>query len=281
MEYIKVMFKKLFSFFVIISLSCFSNADIIKTKDYKTIIDRLDKADKDTMVLLDISGVLIIAKDKVFHPKYKDISKKLISEFKSSTSSEEEFLSIWSKLLAQHESQLIDHRIVPTVNKLKERNIQTFILTNCFTGKIGDIAKFEDLKILNLKKLGIDLQNDFTHVNFQHSKEDEFIPMFKSGIIFCAFKSKGEVFKEFLSHFKLQPKKIIFVDDKLKNLKSVQKIADNMKIEFLGIEYKGAKDLKVEPLDLEKAKFQFDTLKEKHIWLSDEEVDKIYMDKKN
>lgn len=80
----------------------------------------------------------------------------------------------------------------------------------------------------------------------------------------------------YLKFAKLQPKKLIFIDDELKNLKSVQEYCQKSGIEFVGYEYTAietqAKHLK---LNKRRAKLQYKILELTKTWLNDDQADTI------
>jgi FMN phosphatase YigB (HAD superfamily) len=57
------------------------------------------------------------------------------------------------------------------------------------------------------------------------------------GVMFCASNSKGDGLKALLNTMAIPPKKIVFVDDKEKYLRSVMQAAIELGIEFVGIHY--------------------------------------------
>ena len=70
------------------------------------------------------------------------------------------------------------------------------------------------------------------------------------GIIFSGNYDKGEMLINWLKQSKYRPKKIIFIDDKLKNLHSVEKALHNRDYPFIGIRY-GYADEQVHNFSLE------------------------------
>jgi FMN phosphatase YigB (HAD superfamily) len=73
---------------------------------------------------------------------------------------------------------------------------------------------------------------------------------YQQGIVFCYGANKGKILADFFNKiknvdktFKL-PKKIVFVDDKEKNVLAIEEAAQNLSIEFTGIRY-GFLDKKV------------------------------------
>ncbi|MBI5345815.1 MAG: DUF2608 domain-containing protein [Chlamydiae bacterium] len=53
------------------------------------------------------------------------------------------------------------------------------------------------------------------------------------GYLLTINQDKGTVLNEFLVYSKIKPKKIVFLDDKENNLKSVEKTSKKLKIEFI------------------------------------------------
>jgi 5S rRNA maturation endonuclease (ribonuclease M5) len=61
--------------------------------------------------------------------------------------------------------------------------------------------------------------------------------LYKKGIIFCDLNHKGSMMVEFLKQIKYKPKKIIFVDDKMRNVINVEEAAKKLGIECIAIHY--------------------------------------------
>lgn len=71
--------------------------------------------------------------------------------------------------------------------------------------------------------------------------------LYRSGILFSAGTSKGDLLKQFFKEASIQPKKILFIDDKESQLKIVEKVCEEMQIPFIGLRY-GFLDEKVQNL---------------------------------
>lgn len=98
-------------------------------------------------------------------------------------------------------------------------------------------------------------------------------PFFKHGILFVDSAPKGKALLALLKEIKWTPSKIIFIDDHLHYLQSVQEMTGKLGIDFVGFHYK-ASEL-ISPLfDEESAAFRFRHLAEKGEWLT-EDVDGI------
>lgn len=62
---------------------------------------------------------------------------------------------------------------------------------------------------------------------------------YQNEVLFCGAHDKGQGVIALLQHLSYQPKLIIFVDDKEKNLASVEKALAVLDIEFIGLRYAG------------------------------------------
>lgn len=109
---------------------------------------------------------------------------------------------------------------------LKSRTIKTITLTYCSVGSLGSIKSIEDWRINELYELWVKF--DFAFQNFNKielnslAKLNGYYPLYKQGILFCLQPVKGEALGVFLDHIKCFPNKVVFIDDKIEHLKSVQ-----------------------------------------------------------
>ena len=61
--------------------------------------------------------------------------------------------------------------------------------------------------------------------------------LYINGIIFCGNYDKGEVLAYWLTQINYHPRKVIFIDDKMKNIKSVEEALHKRGYPFVGIRY--------------------------------------------
>ena len=101
-----------------------------------------------------------------------------------------------------------------------------------------------------------------------HVSQDELVlPMphpcfYKNSILFGGNNDKGEVLITFFHWMNYYPKKVIFIDDKIKYLLAVEKALKHYNIEFVGIRYAGCDD-RVQTFDPAKAELQWQQLRTK------------------
>ena len=93
--------------------------------------------------------------------------------------------------------------------------------------------------------------------------------LFNLSIIYFTPIIKGKVLTEFLETNHLCPKRIIFIDDKLSNLQSVEHALSDHNIEFNGLEYTAVIDQKNTKIDPQVIHQQFLTLEQELKWTQD------------
>ena len=84
--------------------------------------------------------------------------------------------------------------------------------------------------------------------------------LYKDGILFGGNNDKGEVLTCFFDIMNYHPKKVLFIDDKMKYLVSVEQALENIGIEFIGIRYTGC-DERVNNFDATRSELQWDMLR--------------------
>ncbi len=118
---------------------------------------------------------------------------------------------------------------VPIINKIQNNNITVIALT----ARSLDLAH---RTVQQIHSLGIDLSSNLPHecpIQYGDGKPALYI----DGIIFVGNHDKGEVLAHWLSQINYTPTKVIFIDDKLKNVTSVEKAMRAKHIPFIGIRY--------------------------------------------
>jgi len=98
--------------------------------------------------------------------------------------------------------------------------------------------------------------------------QDLVLPMqhpcfYKQGILFAGNNDKGKALNCFFNIMNYYPKKVVFVDDKMKYLLAVEKALEELNIEFCGIRYSGC-DERVKNFDPVKAEQQYRELRERN-----------------
>ena len=115
-----------------------------------------------------------------------------------------------------------------------------------------------------LRALGIPFKNDLPELSKGKSYE------YAQGVIETEYPSKGPVLKEVLSSLTARPKKIVFVDDRMKQIKSVDDACRELGIPCTAFHYV---PIVIAPELNEKIEdYQMSILVEEHRWVSDREA---------
>ncbi len=249
-------------------------AGITSIDSFNDIRSELDSADKDTLVIFDVDDVLITYNDMVLRPcgarfrpaSWKDIDPK-------------EIPYLMSIMLNEGKIILIDPSAPRLVNKLESRGVKTIALTAARTGKFGVIENAEDWRLKILKQFNLDFSKSFPKNQIIYfgdgAKKENDYSLFKDGVLFLGDEksTKGALLVQFLDKVQWKPKKVIFIDDKMSHLSSVETALNEAKIPFQGYQYKGVEKLPGE-LNEQIAEVQFTYLRKDHKWLSDSEAKK-------
>ena len=247
---------------------CGCEAAVIKTDKFEVIQDILEMADEHTLVVFDIKDVLLKANDQILQHHNKDYRKKL-----SKNMSDE----VYSVTLLQRELISVDDRFVGLIGRLQEKGVKVMALTSCLTGKFGKIDALEDIRMRDIKQAGYHFEKSWENtppknLGYLSQKKPDHLTLFKEGIIFASRAPKGDALKAFLKGEKHDFKKVIFVDNKKKNIVYIQNAAYQLGIELVAIHYTAVENSPKEPLDEALAQFQFDMLKKEERWLRDKEA---------
>lgn len=273
--------KKIVSF-IFIALTCFYNicfAEIIQTKDTKVIENVLTSIDTDTLIIFDVDDVLMYPKDQILRSENADACKELVKQLKQRVG-KDKIQDVTSIILLARKNKPVDPKMINLIDTLQKNNIKVLALTNCATGKFGLIPNTENWRISELKSHGYYFYKswpDLKDINLKLLMKDsnEANPVYKEGVLFVdQTGKKGAALDAFLTSVKIIPKRIVFIDDKSKNLESVAEFAKQNNIEFIGIEYTKALEEK-EALNKNIAQLQFGVLEKEKKWISDTEADRL------
>ena len=107
----------------------------------------------------------------------------------------------------------------------------------------------------HLDSVGICFNHDLFPQKPQMLKGNDRVRTYR-GIVFLDGRNKGEFLKAFLDEvLQTRPKKVVFIDDKLKNVKHVEEAMAAEGISFVGVRY-GYLDEKVNSLNMDLADIQ-------------------------
>jgi len=244
----------------------FVYGEILETNDFGLIEREADRLDSNSLIVFDVDDTLITPKDAILHCRRGDVLKGLIPECPGR--------NLFREILVKAPHSIVDERSRSLMQRLQEKNIPALAFTAARPRvKRGDPPC--DWRIRELKYHGFDFGSSFPDCEYlELLKESNAvqIPMYKQGVLFSAFHPKGLVLVRFLEAIGFFPTKVIFVDDDLKNVKSVVEELEKVGIACLGVHYTAARDFAA-PFDPEWAEFQINHFLRHDEWLSDEQID--------
>ncbi|MCU0318323.1 MAG: DUF2608 domain-containing protein [Amoebophilaceae bacterium] len=264
------IFHLFLSFFVAISTTL---ADIIEISDLAPLAELLKESDKDTLVIFDVDHVLIMPTDEHTlnrHPYRKQLWQEIESRL-----SKEDMKTLYGVATSKAKWRLIDPGIADIFGHLRAHKIPSVALTSIYTGKFGNIERLEDWRIKHLHDLGFDFCN-LTPVKgemlLHELEEQDGTPMLKSGVILTAQVDKAKTLACVLSRSNYYPKTIIFIDDILSNLESLERLSSELKIKFHGLHYTATSGIPMPVINEKIEKIRFQILEKEHEWLDYQEL---------
>ena len=269
---------------VLLVISCFSIpcfAEAVKTNDIEILEQYMNQADKNTLVIFDVDDVLLVPKDQILQAHNKEDQLLLRKKLEKSVD-KSEAEKLFSIIFEERKNGVVDPKMPQLITELQSRGIKALGLTNCFTGKFGNITAVETWRTDELEKNGYHFVKSWKSIKqksfmYMALNTQESPPLFTRGVIFASSAPKGDALEAFLKYAKFMPTKIIFIDNKTKHLESVKKFAQIHNIPFIGIEYTVVADSKAKPLNKKRAEFQFEILQKERKWISDEEAERMML----
>jgi len=243
---------------------------IIHVPNLDVIEKCISDLDEDALVVFDVVNTLLVSNDRILAPCGDAYFQKFMKNF-----GQEERIALRSRILLQSKVSLVDEKILKFLNQLKQNNIKVIALSAMPTGQYGLILNAEQWRVKQLASLGIYLDWSFPEIdslildNDPHEKKA--VPIFKRGVLATGDYQKGKVLCAFLKKMRWKPSKVIFIDDKMEYIDSVEYELDKENIEHISFHYTAATDRSCH-LDQRLADFQFDYLMHHGDWLSDQEA---------
>lgn len=256
-------------------ITCFSLLEgiIFEIENLKKFEETLQKLDKSSLVLFDVDYTLLTPQDASLKPCGKGLRRKFLHVLDLKR---REYLQ--SILALESEEELMDRSFPLLIEEMQKNNVPVIGLTALETGEYGKIKQLEDWRISQLKKFNMDFSSEFRDYNpiilTECNSYNGHYPLFKNGVLFTNRQPKGEVLSNFLKKVGWVPNRILFMDDSIDQIKSVESAAKILGIEFIGFHYTAAEKNSCE-FDPLVGEFQFKNLVENETWLRKTEAKKI------
>ncbi len=217
---------------------------IVESNNITDIYQHLtpDEYNKDTLVIFDICNTIATKPTDLNSDQWVDASiKRKMQEGLSSRDALDAVLPIYHQVQVRTWLIPVEQETVSVVKDLQEKGLTVIALTA--RGVYLAYRTFEQLEQLGIY---------FSKSCPQKIAAPYGAPqpaLYLEGIIFCGGMNKGDVLLHWLNQMDYTPQKIIFVDDKLKNINSVEQAMRTTTSPFIGIRY-GHLDERVKNIDL-------------------------------
>ncbi len=204
-----------------------------------SIQDLLQYVDSNTLFIFDIDHTLIEPSQIIGSAHWeKYLASKLMSQG---------FTYHEACIRAFHQWRTIQHLTqVKPVETVIYEFIKAIQALNIIT--LGLTARDGTLSQLTFDQLNsVQLSHAFNMHGDSHDFSSNYPCSFRNGAVFCGFNKKDEGLKLFLEHSKLEPKKIIFVDDQRSHVDELEDLSRSMNIEYVGMTYHASGHHKFDP----------------------------------
>ncbi|WP_341756845.1 MULTISPECIES: DUF2608 domain-containing protein [unclassified Candidatus Tisiphia] len=257
-------------FLVIVILQCIamealSNIERIKLHSFDDLTKKI--RGKDTLVVFDIDGVILAAKDSYLSHDNREMRHKFLDDIEKSHGLVQK-KNIYGLIIAQMEYKLIEPVLVKHFWFLKFNGADIIALTSM--GPNNPYFDQEQDRVDVLKDKGLIFDGRYQgliKIDEQNRPQPEVI----EGVIFARGYEKGLVLKAYLDQQRANYSKIVMIDDMSQNLDSVERYLKNQVDSIVLIEYsydKLAEQKSIKTLST----LQQDFVKTQSIWLSDKQA---------
>lgn len=217
----------LYSLLLAVSLSSQLCALIIESDSIQSIEQYVQE---DTLVIFDIDNTIAMPKGTIGSDQwFGHLIRQAIKEGFEGQHAVDHILPTYCEVQNAIDLRPVENCTVSYIKSLQERNIPAIALTARSMPLVFRTVK-------QLKNIGI----DFTHNSLYQRAISERLDhhwMYKNGIIFCGRNGKDAVLTAFFDLIDHWPKRIIFVDDKLKYIEQITQSFESHGIECVGIRY--------------------------------------------
>lgn len=222
------MYLRLLLGIILICSSFYGEAKILETSHIAEVLPLIDK---DTWFLVDLDNTLFEAAQALGHANwfYDEMQKRLQAGMTREEAIRDCYPG-WIKTQKVCRVKPLEDDFVPALIQLQHQGIIVMALTH----RQPPVAS---ATIHQIQSLGFDFMPTAP------SKETFEVPaafptLYKQGILFVSdYNKKGDVFMPFLKMLDHNPKKIVFIDDKRKNVEELETIFSQSEIEYTGIYY--------------------------------------------
>lgn len=255
--------KQLIAILSIVSALSTASAEIQVTPTLTPLYEEILSCDSSTLFLIDIGGTLLVHKDAVLHVGHEKWRSQWYQKHYPNLTLEEKIPLIRTVETDTRSWALSNNDWPNLLEDAQERKIKTVAFTKCLLD-----PSINHLRLNWLKSFGLDFSDDLSELAYQNE-----LFVYTCGVIQTDQKLKGPVLKEVLGKLKELPKRVVFIDDRMAQLKSVEETCKEMNIPFIGFHYTAFEN--PPHLDEAIAHEQLETLIKEHRWITFEDFPHI------
>jgi hypothetical protein len=220
------------------------HAEITQVNNMKEVFSYFNNADSKTLAIFDVDMVLIQPSDPAFQManirRFGNTAKRILKEIPA-----EKQMMFLCLMTTSCDSQLIDNNTPQILQQIMQKGVQAMALTANLTGSLGTIKNMEQWRVQTLQGFGIDFSKSapyktplvFDDLATYRGNYSTYL----DGILFVngTAVSKGDALLSFLNKTQEYPEKIVFIDDREDNLKSLESAIKTLPqpIEYIGLHY--------------------------------------------
>ncbi|MES2344643.1 MAG: DUF2608 domain-containing protein [Chlamydiota bacterium] len=238
---------------------CVGYAEIRTASFLEPIQQEIANSPRETLVLLDVGGTLLAYPDAILHPSHEAWKYEWFQTHCPNISREEKIAFDRIILGTLGKWELLDARWPEVVVQAQDLGIKVVAFT-----KVAMDPSIRGSRAQILRVLGIPFKNDLPELSQGALYE------YAGGVIETECQSKGPVLKEVLSGLTTPLKKIIFVDDRTKQIQSVDDTCCELEIPCTAFHY--VPMASAPELNEKIADYQLSILVHEHRWVSDSEA---------
>lgn len=238
---------------------CPGYAEIQAASFLEPIRQEIANSPKETLVLLDVGGTLLAYPDAVLHPSHEAWKYNWFQTHYPLLSKEERvgFDRIVLRTLGAW--KLHDPLWPEVIVEAQDYGVKIVAFT-----KVALDPSVQGSRVQILKNFGLSFKNDLPELSKGAFYE------YMEGVIETEHQVKGPVLKEIIATLGKHPEKIIFVDDRLKQIKSVDDACRELAIPCIAFHY--VPNAETPQLNEKLAHYQLFTLVNEHRWVSEKEA---------
>lgn len=247
---------KRFIGFLFLACLCTGYAEIQTATSLKPIEQEIVSSPEETLVLLDVGGTLLAYPDAVLHPDHESWKYEWFQKNYPTITREEKIAFDRIVISNLEQWKLLDPAWPKVIIQAQNLRIKVVAFT-----KVALDPSIRGSRAKKLRDLGIPFTDDLPELSKGVFYE------YAQGVIETEHPAKGPVLKEILSNLTAFPKKIIFVDDRMKQIKSVDDACRELKIPCTAFHY--VPHSSPPKLDEKIADYQLSALVREGRWISE------------